>query len=308
MGAKKLRNFSDNQVFSSEDTQVISSRKNIIMDAPPVLCMVSGPHKMVGQVWLLQEDCVIGRDRKQSDILIQETGVSRKHVLIKCRKEKVQVQDLGSTNGTFLNNKKMDTHRMYDLEHNDLIKIGHIVFKFAGKGHVEGRHFLHVQSQIYQDELCQIKNRVFMELEAKNHFVKARENDSDFSFVIFDIDFFKQVNDGYSHLAGDFILLSVSQLVGEMIRNEDIFCRIGGEEFGLMIPTSLEDTVSRMEKIRKRVQSEIFNFGNQKIQITLSAGVSSLRDVDKSWKDLYSRADKFLYQAKRSGRNQVCYG
>ena len=312
MNAKKIKNspkpISDQseKTYVDDSTQVLLNPE-IVSNEPPVLYVVSGPHKIVGQAWVLQKDRVIGREQEQSHIIIQSTGISRKHVLIKYQKNRVQIQDLGSTNGTFLNDEKMTAHEIYDLKNNDLIQIGKVVFKFAAKGQVEGRHVLHVQNQIYQDDLCQINNRLFMEMKAKECVSTAKKTQLSFCFSIFDIDFFKKINDKHSHLAGDFILFSVSQLVQKTIRKDDIFCRIGGEEFGLLLFCSMKSATQLMEKIRKKIESEVFNFENKDLKITISAGVSCFQKGDTSWKDIYARADKFLYQSKKSGRNQVCY-
>jgi diguanylate cyclase (GGDEF)-like protein len=128
-----------------------------------------------------------------------------------------------------------------------------------------------------------------------------------FSIVMFDIDFFKKVNDTYGHLAGDFVLKELSLLTKDLIRESDIFGRFGGEEFIIILPeTKVVGAIKLAERLRKRVEEHNFIYNNEKISITISAGVTSVSLTD-SVESLIDRCDIALYEAKKNGRNKVEY-
>jgi diguanylate cyclase (GGDEF)-like protein len=137
--------------------------------------------------------------------------------------------------------------------------------------------------------------------------VYLRYNQNSFSVVMFDIDFFKKVNDTYGHLAGDFVLKELSVLIKSLIRESDIFGRFGGEEFILILPeTKIVGALKLAERLRKAVENHDFIFNGQKIPITISLGVTSVSKTD-SVESLFDRCDMALYEAKRKGRNRVEY-
>jgi diguanylate cyclase (GGDEF)-like protein len=124
-----------------------------------------------------------------------------------------------------------------------------------------------------------------------------------------DIDHFKRVNDLYGHGSGDTVLKSVCSLVSESIRTVDFFARLGGEEFGILLPeTGIEGAVNLAERIRTTIEQQaVFSFEDNRVSITVCIGVASIntdiRDIDT----LLKSADNALYRAKRSGRNRIDY-
>jgi diguanylate cyclase (GGDEF)-like protein len=124
---------------------------------------------------------------------------------------------------------------------------------------------------------------------------------------MFDIDFFKRINDQFGHLAGDYALKELAKVVQSRIRRDEIFARYGGEEFALVLPeTSLQGGRTLCEAIRERVAQHRFVFQGEVIPLTISMGVTILNDNDKVASDVIARADEKLYEAKRTGRNKVC--
>jgi diguanylate cyclase (GGDEF)-like protein len=137
--------------------------------------------------------------------------------------------------------------------------------------------------------------------------IYLRYNQNSFSVVMFDIDFFKRVNDTYGHLAGDYVLKELGVIIRKLIRNSDIFGRFGGEEFLLILPeTKIVGALRLAERLRKAVENHDFIFNGQKIPITISLGVTSVSKTD-SVESLLERCDIALYEAKKNGRNRVEY-
>jgi diguanylate cyclase (GGDEF)-like protein len=147
--------------------------------------------------------------------------------------------------------------------------------------------------------------RYFTELFSKE-LTKSKRHPSPLCCIIFDIDHFKKVNDNYGHLAGDYILKSVSKIIHREIRNEDIFGRYGGDEFVIVLPAiNLNNAEIVAEKIRKSIHNETFVFDTINIKITLSIGISAVDDSIDTIEAAIENSDSALYLAKGNGRNRV---
>lgn len=128
-----------------------------------------------------------------------------------------------------------------------------------------------------------------------------------FSFLMLDIDDFKKINDTYGHLVGDVVLKDIGGIIKENIREIDLACRYGGEEFAAMLPeTSKEGAFVVAERIRKRVEGHIFRAYDERLKLTVSLGVASYPDDSSNQSGLIDAADNALYKGKRSGKNVVC--
>lgn len=125
--------------------------------------------------------------------------------------------------------------------------------------------------------------------------------------MICDIDHFKHFNDEFGHDAGDAALQAVADTLQHYFRESDIPCRLGGEEFVvLMRDAELEDAISKAERLREAIQSLEISYRNEKLShLTISIGVSSLSGPDTDAETLLRQADQALYAAKQRGRNRV---
>lgn len=165
---------------------------------------------------------------------------------------------------------------------------------------VEERH------RAQHDALTELPNR-----EAYNHrvqleWLRYKRYGRELSLAVVDIDHFKRLNDQYGHRIGDRILRLVAQSLAKRLRTVDFIARYGGEEFVVLLPeTSLDDAFQVMDSARKSFSGHSFRFKTQPVTITFSCGVSSFREKD-SVGEVFERADKALYHAKRLGRNQTC--
>jgi len=124
--------------------------------------------------------------------------------------------------------------------------------------------------------------------------------------MMFDIDHFKKINDHHGHLAGDFVLKELARIVQGRIRRDEVFARYGGEEFAIVLPeTNLEGARALADGLREKIEHSRFVFQGDNIPVTVSIGVATLAETDKTSMDLIRAADAKLYEAKRSGRNRV---
>ena len=156
------------------------------------------------------------------------------------------------------------------------------------------------------DPLTGLYNRRHFEDNLEREFLRASRYNNELSFAIIDIDFFKKVNDTYGHSAGDYVLKEVAYLILQNLRKTDMVFRYGGEEFTIIITeTPIERAVVPLERLRKAVEEYPFNHNGQKIQVTISVGVSEVSKKIETVNQLFEDADKALYKAKENGRNQI---
>lgn len=158
------------------------------------------------------------------------------------------------------------------------------------------------------DELTKITNRRHFFQLGQTYFATAKRHQTSLHILSLDIDLFKAINDTYGHAAGDEILKLFSKTIKGLIRESDLFGRIGGEEFCLCIQNiSDEGALILAEKIRSRIEAmHYFANANEPLHVTVSIGIASYQTTDKEFADSVKRSDEALYQAKNSGRNRVC--
>jgi diguanylate cyclase (GGDEF)-like protein len=156
------------------------------------------------------------------------------------------------------------------------------------------------------DGLTQAHVKRFLLEALEKEIIRARRHTRDLSFLMFDIDHFKKINDYHGHLAGDFVLKELARIVQGRIRRDEVFARYGGEEFAIVLPeTNLDGARALADGLRDKVETSRFVFQNESIRVTVSVGVAMLLEADRTSMDLIKRADEKLYEAKRGGRNRV---
>ena len=163
-----------------------------------------------------------------------------------------------------------------------------------------------LREQANTDPLTGIGNRRnFFELGTEI-FSQAKRYGRPLSAILFDVDFFKHINDAHGHAAGDEVLKSVVGSISGVLRRPDVFCRYGGEEFAILMPESDAVGASRLaERIRSVVEQRTIRVDKHEEHVTISVGVAVCGDGDEEFGDLITRADDALYSAKNKGRNMV---
>jgi len=156
------------------------------------------------------------------------------------------------------------------------------------------------------DPLTTVFNRMGYNEGMSREYARWKRYGGTLSLLIFDLDLFKSINDTYGHAAGDKVLASVAQLLRKQIRQCDILCRLGGEEFALILPeTDVQGAAVVAEKLRGSIANSQFRFKEQPVPVTVSTGAAEFRDSDTQ-EDVFERADRALYLAKKRGRNRCC--
>lgn len=174
-----------------------------------------------------------------------------------------------------------------------------------------------LEKDLIHDNLTGLKTRAFFEEEARVYFDVAKNVSSDYSsrrrqwfgfthitFIFFDIDNFKIVNDSLGHLAGDEVLQSIAETIRTSVRDGDTAARWGGEEIAVFLVGATErDAFHKAEEIRRQVENT--RFGKfPDLRVTISGGVASA-NAGLTFEETLDRADQALYQAKRQGRNRI---
>jgi len=155
-----------------------------------------------------------------------------------------------------------------------------------------------------KDALTGIWNRQALNEDLEKEFVRWQRYQKPLSLVVWDIDFFKRVNDEYGHAAGDKVLKTIARIFTQATRDADFIARFGGEEFvGIFPETRLEDALSLANKIRVKIETSKFHYENKPVPITASAGLATFRPND-TIDDVFKRADAALYRSKETGRNR----
>lgn len=256
--------------------------------------------------FLVEGEMTLGRD-PSCDIPLSDQGISRKHAKIILSGEQHKIIDLGSANGTFVNDIKLTPNEERILAKEDMIKLGAFILKYLPAGELEILFYGALGSAAHTDPLTKIYNKRYLTEALDAEFKRAKALHTDFSIIFFDLDHFKKINDTYGHDAGDFVLKEVTQIIrSNVVRPKDVFARYGGEEFVLLLGnTGLERAKEMAEQIRQRIESHPFMYEGQKLPVTTSLGVSELTTGCESAHTLLKQADTALYSAKTSGRNRV---
>jgi two-component system, cell cycle response regulator len=268
-------------------------------------CLVVFYGKNIGHRHELEKNEVIIGRSDSANIQVDQESVSRQHCKITTSDGKSAIQDLGSTNGTFVNDAKIER---IELRDGDLVRTGQTIFKYLSGSNIETKYHEEIYRLTTIDGLTQAYNKRYFIETLERELNRAQRYGRGLSLVMFDIDHFKKVNDTFGHLAGDHVLRELAQIVGGNLRREDVFARYGGEEFAIIIPEiDLEGARMVCEKLRKLVETHTFRFGNDRIPVTTSFGIRALEDGDKSDSThMIAEADAKLYEAKQGGRNRVC--
>ncbi|HVZ72814.1 MAG TPA: GGDEF domain-containing protein [Polyangia bacterium] len=267
-----------------------------------------------GEMFKLQnERTVVGRG-PSCTVRLNDEGVSREHCqLVREVREdadkpndKIVLEDLGSTNGTFCNGIRIDRRELAD---GDKIMVGSTtILKFTYHDYLDEVFQRQMYESALRDGLTKVFNKKYFTDYLEKEFAYAARHSAPLALIFLDIDFFKRINDTHGHPAGDFVLSELSQLMATLVRTEDVLARFGGEEFTVLCRgTDLGGARIVAERLRKTVEAHTFSFGAKTIPVTISLGIAAIPDtaiVDHA--QFLAASDKALYEAKRTGRNRVC--
>lgn len=275
---------------------------------PPEWALVVYAGANLGRVFPLHPgDNIIGRS-PQADVTILDDEVSRMHARVKMEqgasKLYMHLEDLESTNGTFLNGQPV--LRIRPLVSGDRIALGTHVLKVVALDALERSFHQTLLDQSTKDNLTGLGNRGLTLAELQSRFELSRRHGRLLCVIMCDLDHFKQVNDTYGHGAGDFVLRTFGERLRLTLRSADVAGRIGGEEFLMVLPeTDQAGAMLLAERIRAIIGEDPMVIPDGELAITCSLGVAEIAPADRDAGVLLARADGALYEAKHNGRNRV---
>lgn len=267
------------------------------------LIVING--RSVGKMYKLGDDRTYLGRAPECEVLIDDEGVSRKHSYIKQGVDTFELVDNNSTNGIFVNGQRVRAHYLKD---GDRVQIGsNTILKFSFQDEMEENYQKQLYDSATRDALTGAYNKKYFADQLKTEFAYCFRHNTLLSLGLFDIDFFKKLNDGWGHLAGDLVLKELAGVVIKTLRTEDIFARYGGEEFGVILrDTDGERAFLIAERLRRRIEAYEFLYENERLPVTISMGVATLDQKNyESPKALVKAADGYLYKAKGGGRNRT---
>lgn len=252
---------------------------------------------------------IVGRGA-DADIRLPDDGASREHARIDYRGPGTSddttfiLNDLGSTNHTFVNGEKIDSVRLRD---GDKIQIGDTILKYIVLDSIEASFHAEVRDRISYDQLTGLLTKESLYLAFERQLDRCLRYGLPLSVLMMDLDRFKAVNDNHGHLMGSHVLSQVGRIIAASVRDVDVSARYGGEEFvSYLAETDAEGAATAAERIRRGVGTHPFTLDGVTIQVTISIGLATAPAHGTTIDELVAAADKALYQAKETGRNRVC--
>ncbi len=294
-------------VLEGDDTSVTPRRRSTDPGPEANIILISHPGKRhLGTRYRFRpgSTLVLGRAREVDVSLPDVSSLSRRHASLTYRVESVVLEDLGSTNGTYVNDVRIEEPAR--LKSGDRFQIGTVHFKFLQGRDVENAYHEAIHDMMVRDGLTQISNRRKFDEEAIREVARARRYGRPLCLLLVDIDRFKEINDTHGHLTGDFVLKEVVRLISDFIRKEQTFARIGGDEFAVLTPEARVDGATILcERLRSRIGGHAFAYAGESFKVTCSYGIAELDAAMRTPDDLYQAADRALYAAKRGGRDAI---
>jgi diguanylate cyclase (GGDEF)-like protein len=298
-------------VAFDEITEIVPSRATDFGEPPPVpvardcalLLRMDGVEAGRSHS-LTEEPCRIGR-HVSSELRVDDTGISRCHARIVYEGAGHVIEDLGSRNGTYVQGQAVMRRRLVD---GDWIQLGpRVAFRFSLVDATQQALLEQLYDSSTRDSLTGVYNRKHFDERLRAEVAYCLRHRSDASLVLFDIDHFKGINDRWGHPAGDAVLRQVARLAAQRLRAEDVFARIGGEEFAVVLRGIDLAGAGRVgERLRATVAAVPVVAAAHPVPVTISVGCAALSCCrEASAAALFAGADARLYAAKRTGRNRV---
>ncbi|MCC7071343.1 MAG: GGDEF domain-containing protein [Deltaproteobacteria bacterium] len=240
-------------------------------------CLVVIYGQSIGHKHLLKPgEILIGRS-SQAQIQIDHESVSRRHARIVLSDNGVVLSDLGSTNGTYVNDEAI-TERA--LGNGDLLKVGRTILKYLSTDNIEAAYYEEIYRLTTIDGLTRCFNGRYAREALVREVSRASRYKRPLSLLMFDVDDFARINEEFGHLAGDAVLAQLGKRLARRIRREDIFARTGGGEFAILVPeVDKAGAVHLGQRLLRIIGETAFGFDEVQIPVTLSLGAASLDEV-----------------------------
>jgi len=260
----------------------------------------------VGAILTLPRDVnVMGREGNV-EVTVKDDSVSRQHAKISQRDGHYEIEDMGSTNGTYVAGALVSGRvRLIDGVR---VQLGNTIFRFGMQDEVERAASKRIYEMSVRDGLTGVYNRRYFDDRLASEFAYSMRHRTPLCVILGDIDHFKQINDTYGHQTGDMVLRRIAGELQASVRTEDLVARFGGEEFVVMT-RGIDSEGGRVfaERIRAVIQRAVIMTDSTRVPVSISLGVAHTENAPDTTvaEMLVEAADVALYAAKRGGRNRV---
>ncbi len=273
--------------------------------------VVANHNRRFVEIWQIPDDCLTGRQRGSA------VGASDDPILQSVMGKVKDPEAFLARVKTLYDNPDISDHCEIELLDGRTVERHSTVLRAEDGRYLARIWFFHDITGFKQaeaalvelslhDALTGVANRRYFFERAGHEFDRTRRHSTPLSIAELDIDYFKAINDRYGHAAGDEVLKSIGSISQRLLRKVDLFARIGGEEFAVLLPdTNLEGARFQAERLRQAIANYRTTAGRCSVTCTVSIGVATLKSSDASIEDCLLRADLAMYRAKEKGRNRV---
>ncbi len=277
-----------------------------VSGGPAMPCIVHISDTLPDTVYWLSADkeLKIGR-APDNELCIRDQSVSQIHArVVLTPKGTAFVEDLGSTNGTFVNGEKVVRHALWD---GDKIHIGRQqVLKFCFRAKAQPEAAGSSESDATRDILTGIYTKQYALTRIEKDFIRAKMRHQDLALLMFDVDGFDEIRETHGPEMGDRVLCEIARLVSAVLRREDVFARYDDHTFMVLLRNQTEATVvALVQRIGRVAKFHSFSREGKKIRVTLSLGISSITRKMKNAMDLISDVQACLEKSRRAGRDTI---
>jgi two-component system, cell cycle response regulator len=289
------------------DTPAMHTAMPLTGNARATLTLLTGLH--AGRLMAVEGASVVIGRAADANLVVDEAGVSRHHARIaRTPTGGFYVEDLGSTNGTFVGATRVG---LALLDRGDVVQLGpNLRVRFAIVDSVEEALYRQLYECSVRDPLTRVFNRKYLADRLFAEIARARRAEGDVAVLMIDLDSLKTVNDSFGHEAGDRALCAVASGILRVLRVEDVLARYGGDEFVVVaVGPDHTDAEQLAERVRAAVEGLNMSAEGHVVRLTTSIGVASLAELAVGVEPvgaLLAMADSRMYGAKASGKNQVC--
>ena len=274
--------------------------------APPASLVVIAGWEIGAEFPLQGNPLALGRSAA-ADLRVNEPSVSRMHARIERQiiegAERFTLTDLGSSNGTSVNEKPA---YQTPLHNGDRVRVGEVVLKFVQEDELDAHFHQEVHRLIHYDQLTGLLTMETFRrrLDAR---IRQTEPERPFTLAMTDLDGLKRVNDTYGHLAGRMVVREMGGIMRQVVRRDDLAALYGGDEAVLLFEAAPIKTAQEVaETLREAIETRKFEHQGNTFQVTISQGLAEWPRHGATAEALIAAADRALYAAKEAGRNRVC--
>jgi len=275
-------------------------------DRPAMPCIVHISDTLTDTVYWLSADkeLKIGR-APENDVCIRDQSISKHHArVVLTPAGAVFVEDLGSTNGTYVNGEKVVRHALWD---GDKVHIGpRHMLKFCYQVNAEPEAAVSGEADANRDALTGVYARQYLLMRIDRDFIKAKMRHQDLALLMFDVDGFEEIKETHGAGAGDMVLREVTKVVSSVLRREDVFTRYDNHTFVVLLRNLTEAAVVVLaQRIGRVVKYHPFLHEGKNIRVTVSLGIGTITSNMKNAMDLISEVQTYLEKARRAGRDTI---